>query len=352
MNPALTTLLLAGRQAPSADNMQPWAFAVDEPGRRITLLRDASRKASPALIDEQLMDQLSLGAVVENLLRTAHTNGWTATLDRATPPAVAVVRLADGDTGPGQVDPLVAARATNRRLYDGRALAPDVLARLAGQAPPPDGVTTHWIIDRGRLPGLGALLGRADTARLSEPSLRRSLLSKLRFDRPDDAGVEQGLSLPSLELSRSQRLALRLVPHLPGWLLSLSGAPRQFGDTGRRQVESASGLCLVAAPDYREETALLVGRAMQRAWLALTAEGMAVQPMMSAVGLACLLSSAPDVFQAVGREAVAALCRELTALLPEVGAGQLACLMRFGFAPAPSGPCGRLPLEALLARPS
>jgi hypothetical protein len=102
------------------------------------------------------------------------------------------------------------------------------------------------------------------------------------------------------------------------------------------------------APDDGEATDLVVGRAMQRAWLALSAEGLAVQPMMSLLvlenvwehGDAALLDS-------LGRGTLAGLRREFRALVPEIGGRRPAFLMRFGFAPAPSGRTGRLPLHAV-----
>ena len=121
-----------------------------------------------------------------------------------------------------------------------------------------------------------------------------------------------------------------------------------FAAKARGLVSSASGLCLVVAPDLGEEKDLDVGRAMQRAWLTLTAEGLAVQPMMSLLvlenvwehGDAALLDS-------LGRGRLAGLRREFRALVPEIGGRRPAFLMRFGFAPAPSGRTGRLPLHAV-----
>jgi hypothetical protein len=181
--------------------------------------------------------------------------------------------------------------------------------------------------------------------------MRRAFLGKVRFDEPPDASVAEGLSMASLELTAADRLALRLMPRLPDWLLKLGGVGRVFAEKARQLVASASGLCLVVAPDRTELTDLAVGRAMQRAWLALTRQGLAAQPMMSLCVLENVLEHGrPALVAALGRERVDALSARFRDAVPEVGAGRPGFLLRFGYAPAPSGRTGRLPLSEVTAR--
>jgi hypothetical protein len=90
---------------------------------------------------------------------------------------------------------------------------------------------------------------------------------------------------------------------------------------------------------------------MQRAWLALTEEGLAAQPMMSLLVLENALEHGPPVLvAALGRDRVSALGEQLRSLVPEIGPGRPAFLLRFGYAPAPGGRTGRLPLDAVTTR--
>jgi hypothetical protein len=92
---------------------------------------------------------------------------------------------------------------------------------------------------------------------------------------------------------------------------------------------------------------------VQRAWLALTEGGLAAQPMMSLPVLENVLENAdPVVVAAVGREKVAALLAEFRSLLPELGGRRPAWVMRFGYAPPPSGRTGRLPPAVVVREPS
>jgi nitroreductase len=348
MNDALERLLSAAIRAPSGDNTQPWRFEVESGAGRVVFLVDETRDPSP-MNSGQRMARIAVGAALETFLRTAGRSGWEVRLETPVPPAVAVVHVQVPPGAGVEAEKAVADRVTNRRAYDGRPVPDDVLARLKSQAPPLEGVTTHWVVGRERLEPLADLIGRSDATMFGEATMRRAFLHNVRFDAPPDATVEEGLSLDSLELSAKDRKGLKLMPWMPSWLLRLAGGLRLFAETARRLITSASGLCLVVAPDRVVATDLTVGRAMQRAWLALTAEGLAVQPMMSLPVLDNALEhGTPELVASLGREKVEGLLAELRRLAPEVGDGRLAYLMRFGYAPAPSGRTGRLPLPAVV----
>jgi len=339
---ALEQLLAAAVLAPSGDNTQPWHFVVKMAEGKIAVTLDEEKDPSP-MNAGQRMARIAVGAAVENILHTANSNGWTVELEDVSP-AQAVLRLHAPFSAPGRPAPAVVERVSNRRFYDRRPVASDVLQHLAQATAPLDGVTTHWICDRDRIVALAELVGRADALMFGEPSIRRAFLSKVRFDAPYEAEVKEGLSLASLELSLPERLGMRLMPWMPNSLLHFSGAMRALGVRAQKLVESASGLCLVVAPNQREETDVFVGRAMQRAWLTLTAQGLAVQPMMSLLVLENVAEHGTfEVHDNLRRKRASEVVKDFHSLTPERGAGRAAFLMRFGFAAPPSGRTGRLP---------
>jgi hypothetical protein len=341
MKASLQTLLTAATRAPSGDNMQPWRFMVNEAAGVITFFVDETRDPSPMNVN-QLMARVAVGAGVENLLRTARKNGWTVNLEEAQPPAVARVCLPDVSEGAGVIENAIGARVTNRRFYDGRPITSEVHRRLTEATSPLEGIVTNWITDRDRLLDLADLMGRSDALLFSQRSMRAAFLANIRFDQAPDAEVEIGLPLASLEVSRGERMALRLLPWIPNFLVKWS-AQTIFGSHARKLVEGSSGLGLVVAPNHAESTYLLVGRAMQGAWLALTEAGLAVQPMMSLPVLETIARHASaDILASIGCEKLAALADEFRRLAPEIGAGRPSFLMRFGFAANPSGRTGRM----------
>jgi hypothetical protein len=350
MEARLESVIASAARAPSGDNTQPWRFEAD--GGTIALLLDAGRDPSP-MNAGQRMARIAAGAALENLLRAARDLGLRADLDPDPSPALARVRLVDEGGTCGRVAPVIAQRSTNRRPYDGRPVADEVLGQLAGETPGIDGVVTHWLVGADRLKDLARAIGRADAVMFGEPSMRNAFLAKVRFDRPPDEAVEEGLSIGSLELSASDRLALRVMRRLPDFALKLAGASAVFESKARGLVAGSSGLLVVSAPDDRRATDLAVGRAAERAWLALTARGLAAQPMMSLPVLENALKHGDERLRsALGVDRVTALLDDFRTLVPELGGRRPAWLMRFGFAPPPSGRTGRLPIARLITSPA
>jgi hypothetical protein len=336
----LSGLVAAAVRAPSGDNTQPWRFVADPQAGLLSIFLDETRDPSP-MNAGQRMARIAIGAALENVLRTASANGIQATVIEPISPALATVRITAGSLSEMAIEPVVTDRVTNRRSYDGRAVGAEVLAKLRDDTPEMEGVKTIWIVDRDRVLKLAPLIGRADAAMFGEPRMRRAFLNNVRFDAPATTEVDEGLSLASLELTAMDRFALRLLRRLPNVIVRLAGIMKVFATKTSALVESASGLCLVVAPDTAPRTDLVVGRVMQRAWLALTNRQLAVQPMMSLCVLENVLENGgADVLACLGREKTSAICDEFRNLIP-LATERAAFLMRFGFAPPPSGRTGR-----------
>lgn len=349
MPPSLETLISAAILAPSGDNTQPWSFRLDSAaGRRINVGVNETRDNSP-MNAGQRMSRIAVGAAVENMLRTAQANGWYVRPDVTVTKNVLMLRLDDVPDGAGQIDGLLTQRSVNRRVYRGTPVSQEIAEYLQEETPVLDGVRTYWICERSRLHSLASVIGRADAVMFGHRSMRRAFLANVRFDAPPDAQVEHGLSLASLELSRFQQYTLQRFGPLPDAVLKATGGVQFFRRQARKLVESASGLCVIAAPDDRPETDFAVGRAMQKAWLALTKADLAVQPMMTLAALENVLTyGTPDLIASVGKYQVQALMKRFRELVPELGGDRPAWIMRFGEAPPPSGRVGRLPLEKVM----
>jgi hypothetical protein len=342
-------LIDAAVRAPSGDNTQPWRFVVDSAQGCIRLQLDPTRDPSP-MNAGQRMARIAAGAALENLLQTARLHGYQAELEPPAAADLAVVRLAGGGDGAPQAAAAVVARLTNRRLYDGRPVPAGLCDELRRETQALEGVTAHWIVGQDRLASLGELIGEADALMFGEGSMRRAFLGQVRFDAPPTAPVAEGLSLASLELTASDRLALRVMRRMPDGLLRIGGAGRVFAAKARQLVASASGLTLIVAPDRAAATDVSVGRVTESAWLALTERGLAAQPMMSLLVLDNVLEcGSPALVALLGRDRLTALLERFRALVAtEAGGARPAFLLRFGFAPPPSGRTGRRPLQAVI----
>lgn len=377
--PLLESLVTAAVQAPSGDNTQPWRFAIDSARRRLTIDLDPARDLSP-MNAGQRMARIAVGAALENVLRTLAKNGHPAewSIDPAT--GAASVEYPQREE-PLVRDETIFLRTTNRRPYDGRPIDPDVQTRLTQQAaspfaqcanlPSPPGrgeqqtgagppgnsaafgrarnsISIHWIFDRNRLPGLAELIAQADAALFAMRDMRLALRANVRFEAGYRADVTEGLSLPSLEIPRLAAGGFRfLLGVSDGWFRRLGGSG-SFSRLARKLVASASGLCLVIAADTTPETDVLVGLALQRAWLALTDSGLSAQPMMTLPCLENVLQhGTPEQRSRLDGRLIEKLQARFHELVPEARGERPAFLLRFGFAGPVSGRTGRLPWRQL-----
>jgi hypothetical protein len=140
-----------------------------------------------------------------------------------------------------------------------------------------------------------------------------------------------------------------MMRRLPQGLLRWSGAFRVFAKAAIERVNSSSGICLISSTDDSISSEIDAGRAMQRAWLALAASNLAVQPMMSLLVLQNIRDNAPEeLASASDRQATDLLLHEFYDFTNRFGAGRPAALLRFGHAQPPTARVGRLPIDVSL----
>ncbi len=335
----LERLLEAARSAPSHDNSQPWRFSVS--GERISFGVDSTRDPSP----DGTMARIAIGASLECACVAAARMGATVRFVERQPGALVTVsitspkRLAEPDLSRTR-------RVTNRRPYDGRAFDDATAQALKEATKPRDRAQTHWF-GRERVRALGPLFEQADELFFLDADLRERALSAIRFDVKDREEVARGLSVGSLEPTAADRASLvRLADfraaNRPVDPQIAAVEFKKMGGRARRLVESASGVCIITTAGDDEMGDVHVGRAVQRAWMALTHRGLAAQPMTTMLSLArSSLAADPEL----GPRVMAVLTAFRRAF-PSVGKdARIAFLMRFGWAEAPSCRVGRLPLE-------
>lgn len=323
----LERILEAACSAPSRDNLQPWRFTVDADDT-ISFGVDHSRERALG------MARVAVGAAVECACVAAARMGATV---RFQPPREgALVTISVG--APKRLpDPDLARtrRATNRKLYDGRALDDATWQALHKSTPARDLAETHWF-GRERVRALGPLVEQAEELFWRDARLREDALAAVRFDVKDRDVVDRGLSVGSLELSAGERAALAEFRR-PVGSGSTEAAIKLLAARARRQMESASGVLLVTAKSEDPAADVDVGRAMQRAWMTLTQKGIAAQPMTAVVALGQDGEGAADV-------RVVALLEVFRAAFPHLAPdARVAFVMRFGYAEPPTVRAGRMP---------
>jgi len=330
-------LLEAARTAPSRDNTQPWRFTVHgDAGERISFGLDHERDPFP----DKTMARIAVGAAVECACVAAARMGSAVRFQEPHEGALVTMSITAPKRLP-EPDLARTRRVTNRRAYDGRALDDATAHSLREATPARDRAQTHWF-GRERVRALGPLFEQAEELFFLDAGLREQTLSAIRFDVKDRDEVARGMSLGSLELSAGERATLAglrrsLDPRFAAAEL------KKMGARARRLIESASGVCIITTVGSDPMADVDVGRAMQRAWMALTQRGLAAHPMTTMMSLSLALSVADEA-------RAAALLAAFRRAFPSVGPeARIAFLMRFGWAEPPSCRVGRLPLKDSLA---
>lgn len=348
-SPGLASWLQAAVLAPSGDNTQPWRLRIDpQRENRVEVCVDPTRDLSP-MNAGQRMARVAVGAAVENLVQAAEAWGRRAVVIPSGTAALAV-ELVDERGRPQRLETLgpsktlpewITSRVTNRRWYDGRPLDPGLAESLAGAVDGGAAGGVVWVFRREEVRRLARLVGEADGLLFGLGTARQAFFEKIRFDCDAGAAVPEGLSLGSLEVGAGERLGMELVRWLPDRVFRTLGLRWMFARRAEKLVCSASGLCVILARGWEVATDFEVGRLMQRAWLALSQRGLAVQPMMSLPVLQSMvregvLGSAPYVAKRV---------QELAGAFGEgvggASAKRVAAIVRFGFAERPTGRVGR-----------
>jgi len=332
-------ILDAARIAPSENNMQPWRFLVE--GETVSFLVDHERDRSPANATGR-MARIAVGAALECALLRAGRMGTAVKHLPPRPGALVTINI----TAPKRVpepDKALVRRSTNRRLYDGRPLDDATFTWLTEATAPLEGARTHWF-GRERVRTLGPIVEAGEALFYADAGMREAALRAVHFDVRDREEVTHGQSVGSLELSASERVTFDALRHQPPDRLAPMGVFQKMGARARRLVESASGVCVITTLGFDPASDVLVGRCMQRAWLALTRRGLVAQPMMSIPALEAAAGKLADA------EGCAAAVASLAAAFPSFERGaRIAVLMRIGWAPPPTSIVRRLPLEESMA---
>lgn len=258
----LTFLVRYAILAPSSHNTQPWAFRVGKD--RVDVYRDDNRWLRVADPDQREL-HVSAGAALENLLIAAGHFGFGGEVEyfpeKDDSRLVARVRFFPGKkTLSVEEEELFRAipdRHTNRREYDGRSLAYDVVERLEGVSQEED-VRVHITHDTDVRRWVDDLVVRADAIQFADPEWREEL----------GLWLGRGVFGSGLIMSKVSQLAVTYL---------------NIGKSTARKDEellrSASALGVISAAEPDRLIQVKAGRVFERLFLTATSLGIAIQPM-------------------------------------------------------------------------
>jgi len=332
-------LIAAGQAAPSADNSQPWCFRWYD--GVLSLSFRPQEAAAKVFGEDRHCEHLTMGVVCENLVQAAQAAGLTV----------------DWTFNPGGPDYLSAAINAETSVTDAlkrHSLFDRHTNRLAYQRQPIDRATLMSVAalreadcrlvimpEPQRIARVSQVVEAASRLRFRTREIHEWFGSVLRFSAKEVAAGD-GLDVATIDLPPGGRLLLRLIQD---WrrmaLLNRIGFYKLFARIEAAKVKNSAAIIAVVGPSGAASE-VAAGRLMERAWILLNANGIAVQPFYVVTDLLRRLEAdrTPPELMSDALD----LRRRLTALLP--GEGHLHMFLRAGLPKQEPVRARRLPLSS------
>ena len=279
----LDLLILAGRQAPSADNSQPWRFRYYD--NKIAIEYDAERLAGRTFGANEPASLLSLGGVLENIQQAADFIGvdvtWHLKDEESVTNEVAHLILPlgwnDKQFEPEfdfSVHPLF-SRHTNRFPYQAN-LIPSTL--ISGMNTLREGTAHIKLLDTSKdIKTMAAVARQASEVRFQTQEVHEWLARSLRFTK-QEAARGDGLDLATIPLPPGGALFRRYIMDWK-WMSRLNrlGVYKLMAALDVKPIEQAPIVIAFIGGSAREDI-INVGQLLTRIWIDLNSKGIAVHP--------------------------------------------------------------------------
>ena len=328
--------------AANPHDTQPWLFQVKD--NSITLFADRARHLGSFDPFRREM-HLGLGAALENLVLAAAAFGFSASVmpveGRLTlspnnePKAAARIVLRSMPAERGALFAAIAQRHTNRGPYrPDQPVAAETLHRLTDLVSD-DSVRAILVTDKVARSELGALIIAATVRIVADPQMSADSAHWFRTDRREIAAHKDGVTVDTSGVSSFLRAVSKMLPDLD----AKSADQYWLATTRDTQVPTAPVLGILLVRDRLDmRAAIAAGRAWQRLHLALTAAGLAAQPLNQPV-------------ECVDRSAMRGDTDDMTPAIDKftgMPGWEPTFMFRLGVADSAAGPSPRRPLAAVL----
>ena len=339
-------LLQAARAAPSADNSQPWEFRLQDD--RLTIGFDRQRCGDAVFGAESHPVYLAMGAIAENLVQAAGNLGVSLEWQyRDGDGEYLAVQLPDykPEVPETQLDRQLFRRHTNRQAYRKQALSEE--AREAVDAMTEAGARAHYFEGRDAAE-ICRLVGVASGLRFRLEEEVNWFADSLRVT-PDAIAQGDGLDIHTLNLPP---MGDRILPALANWKtlsrFNRFGAYRMMGQAEAKLLAQGSGVVAIYG-DRGRQASLEAGRLMERLWIELNRQHLALHPFYV---VRAMIDRCRSGLQADLQEAGGQFIKqyEASALGQAAGEQELQILFRVGVAKKPAVHSRRLPLKKLVRR--
>jgi nitroreductase len=338
----ITRPLRAAILAANPHDTQPWLFQVKDDS--ITLFADRARHLGSFDPFRREM-HLGLGAALENLVLAAEAFGFSAGVmpvegrltlspDNA-PQAAARIVLRSMRAQRGALFAAIAQRHTNRGPYrPDQPVGAETLHRLT-ELVSDDSVRAIFVTDKVARGELGALIIAATVRIVGDAQMSADSARWFRTGRREITAHKDGVTVDTSGASPFLTAVSKMLPDLD----AKSADQYWLATTRDTQVPTAPVLGILLVRDRLDmHAAIAAGRAWQRLHLALTAAGLAAQPLNQPV-------------ECMDRSAMRGDTDDMTPAIDKftgMPGWEPTFMFRLGVADSAAGPSPRRPLAAVL----
>lgn len=268
MDSVIKTLIHHATLAPSGHNTQPWMFSVDRDTVRIH--PDRSRRLPIVDPDDHAL-YISLGCALENLVIAAAHHGLTAAVDYFPvdegDDCLRVRLTPNGMSGDEALFRAIAVRQSNRRVYDGKRIPDDAVAKLLAANLHGSVSVLAFPTNQPEVEPIIDFVKEGNVAQFRNAAFVNELISWIRFSKQEGRHRQDGLTAAALGF-----------PSIPRWLgtLIMTRFVKPGGEARKqeRAIRSSPLLLLFIARRNDKRHWVDIGRSFER--VALTAASLGI----------------------------------------------------------------------------
>lgn len=287
MHSDLRKILEATIRAPSGENAQPWIFKVSEDGEDFTVRVFVNRKRDEGPYGwKSRASYVAIGTALENLKIASTATGREARIvlfpSSEDPFHVANVLIIKNETQ--KIDPLytcIEERGTNRKKYKITPLSKEQMATLMSSVSSSLYAELRLTTEKLEIYNLATAGSVVEQIMLSNQNLHNYFFEHVNWTKEEDEKRKIGFFVDTLELPPPAVIGFKLMSK---WARALFlnkalGMNKVVRKQNISLYTSAPAMGIIVSKMESPEDAVRAGMTLERVWLQITKEGLALQPL-------------------------------------------------------------------------
>lgn len=269
-----TDLVAKASMAPSADNMQPWAFC--KVNNSIEVYGVNARMLSTDVMG--MFTWISIGAAIQNIVLAASSYHLKADVSYQEVGEIAAIITFTYNAKRSHLVDSINLRTTNRVAFKSESID-DKLIKELDQSIVGFDAKLFWTQSAKDFKMMAYFDAHLSYIRLEHKPLHDELFEILRFNTRQNESMRFGLSFESLGVPK---FAVTFAKLLQYWsinkIVSRLGVGRLVAKQLSNKLRKNGCICLLTTSGRNRVCYLESGRALQNLWLTATSLGLSVQP--------------------------------------------------------------------------